>query len=117
MIWTSKKRRHNKSRHYALLEQKQQRRPMRIDSSKKVRTVAGENIVIMQSAGAADMTKVVALNASALDLYNALLGKDFGMADVVAARTDAYEVDPATAEADAKAWVEEMKRERLIVDE
>ena len=39
---------------------------MRFDERKKVRTVAGENIVIMQADGEADMTKVVALNESAM---------------------------------------------------
>lgn len=89
---------------------------MKIDKSKKVRTVSGENVVIMQADGAADMTRVVALNATALDLYNALLGREFTLDDVVQLLTDGYEVDDATARRDASAWVEEMRREKLIID-
>lgn len=90
---------------------------MRIDSTKKVRKVAGENIVIMQDASAADMTRVIALNESSMVIYHALLDRNFGAADVAKVLTDNYEVDAATAEADANAWIEEMKRERLIIDE
>lgn len=81
----------------------------------KVRTVAGENIVIMQGDGGADMTKVVALNESSMLLYEKLSGRDFEMADIVQLLTDTYEVDPATARSDAEVWVEQMRRNSLIV--
>ena len=72
---------------------------MRIDTRKRVRHVAGENIVMMQGDGAADMTKVVGLNES-----------------VAAVLTDEYEVDAATALKDAGEWVKSMKKEGLILD-
>lgn len=81
----------------------------------KVRTVAGENIVIMQGDGGADMTKVVALNESSMLLYEKLSGRDFEMADIVQLLSDTYEVDPATARSDAEVWVEQMRRNSLIV--
>lgn len=88
---------------------------MRINERMKVRTVAGENIVIMQGDGGADMTKVVALNESSMLLYEKLSGRDFEMADIVQLLTDTYEVDPATARSDAEVWVEQMRRNSLIV--
>lgn len=89
---------------------------MRFDERKKVRTVAGENIVIMQADGEADMTKVVALNESAMLVYEQLKGKEFAVADVACVLTDGYEVDEATAMADAEELVASMRREHLIID-
>lgn len=89
---------------------------MRFDERKKVRTVAGENIVIMQADGEADMTKVVALNESAMLVYEQLKGKDFAVADVARVLTDGYEVDEATAMSDAEELVASMRREHLIID-
>lgn len=89
---------------------------MKIDPRKRVRDVAGEHIVIMQSGDAADMTKVVALNDSALNLYGLLQGREFGEEDVVRLMLGEYEVDDATARRDAAAWIESMKKEGLIID-
>ncbi len=89
---------------------------MRFDERKKVRTVAGENIVIMQADGEADMTKVVALNESAMLVYEQLKDKEFAVADVARVLTDGYEVDEATAMADAEELVASMRREHLIID-
>lgn len=89
---------------------------MRFDERKKVRTVAGENIVIMQADGEADMTKVVALNESAMLVYEQLKGKEFTVADVARVLTDEYEVDEATALADAEALVASMRHEHMIID-
>lgn len=88
---------------------------MRIDSRKKVRSVSGENIVIMQAADMADMTRVVALNESAMELYNALKDCEFTVEDVVRTICDIYEVDEPTARRDAADWVEQMRKEGLIV--
>lgn len=89
---------------------------MRFDERKKVRTVAGENIVIMQADGEADMTKVVALNESAMLVYEQLKDKEFAVADVARVLTDEYDVDEATAMADAEALLASMRREHLIID-
>ncbi len=87
---------------------------MKINEKMKVRQVVGENIVIMPGDQGTDMTRVVALNESALLLYNALKGRDFEMEDVVRVLVDEYEVDEENARNDAQAWVEEMKKNNLI---
>ena len=89
---------------------------MRIDKTKKVRQVANENIVIMQAAGVADMTRVVAFNESALELHDKLLDIDFTEDDVVRVLLENYDVDPTTARHDAAEWVAQMRKEGLIVD-
>ena len=88
---------------------------MRINDKIKVRTVAGENIVIMQSTNGSDMTRVVALNESALLLYNCLTGSEFEVNDAARILTEEYEVNEADARKDAEAWVEEMKKNGLII--
>lgn len=89
---------------------------MKIDSRKKVHHVSGENIIMMPAAGTADMTQVVALNESALELYNRLKEREFTLDDVVRALLDTYEVDEATARADAEKWVGQMRKQQLIID-
>ena len=88
---------------------------MRINERMKVRSVAGEHIVMMQSDDSADMTRVVALNESALLLYNALMGREFEIDDVVKLLVEEYEVDEEPARADAQAWVNDMKKNHLVV--
>ncbi len=88
---------------------------MRINEKMKIRNVAGENIVIMPSDDAADMTKVVALNESSLLLYNQLKGREFSLDDAVQLLLDNYDVDEATARKDAEAWLAVMRKHRLIV--
>lgn len=87
---------------------------MRINDKMKVRTVAGENIVIMQDASGSNMTRVVALNESALLLYNALAGREFEVDDIVRLLTEEYEVNETDARKDAEAWVSEMKKNALV---
>ena len=89
---------------------------MKIDSRKKIRHVSGENIIMMPAAGITDMTQVVALNESALELYNLLKEREFTLDDVVRALLDTYEVDEATARADAEKWVNQMRKQQLIID-
>ena len=88
---------------------------MRINEKMKIRNVAGENIVIMPSDDAADMTKVVALNESSLLLYNQLKGREFAFDDAVQLLLDNYDVEEATARKDAEAWLADMRKHRLIV--
>lgn len=88
---------------------------MKINERMKVRNVAGENIVIMQGVEGTDMTRVVALNESALLLYNALTGHEFEVKDVVRLLIDEYEVDEEAARKDAEAWVADMKKNNLVV--
>lgn len=89
---------------------------MKIDKIKKIRQVAGENIIIMQAEGVADMTRVASLNESALEIYNLLKDREFTLDDVAQVLLDTYEVDEATARADAKSWVGQMLEYGLIID-
>lgn len=88
---------------------------MKINERMKIRQVVGENVVIMPGVESTDMTRVVALNESAMLLYNALTGREFEVDDVVRMLVDEYEVDEDAARKDAEAWVADMKKNHLIV--
>lgn len=77
--------------------------------------MAGENVVIMPGAQGTDMTRVVALNESAMVLYNSFMEREFDVEDVVRVLTDEYEITDDEACRDAEAWVAEMKKNNLIV--
>ncbi len=81
---------------------------MKFKSGYKVRSMAGENVVIMQGKGGSDMTRIISLNDSSLLLWNELQGKEFEVADVAAILVEAYKIESEIAERDAKAWVEKL---------
>lgn len=87
---------------------------MRINEKMKVRTVAGENIVVMADAAGSDMTKVVALNPSAMLLYNALQGREFTLEEAAQVLADEYHIAGSQALSDAKLWLADMQRNGLL---
>ena len=87
---------------------------MKFKDGYKVRSIAGENVVIMQGTAGSDMTRIISLNDSSLLLWNELQGKKFEVADVANILVENYGIDLATAERDAKAWVEKLQECNLI---
>ena len=81
---------------------------MKFKEGYKVREIAGEHVIIKQGRFGADMTRVIALNATSLLLWQELQGRDFEVEDVAKVLTDNYEVEAATATADAAAWMEKL---------
>lgn len=88
---------------------------MRINPNIKIRDMVGEHIVVMPGAVQTDMTRVIALNDSALLLYNALSGRDFELEDAVRVLTDEYDVTPDVARRDAEALLADMRKNNLLV--
>ena len=87
---------------------------MKFKDGYKVRSMAGENVVIMQGTVGSDMTRIISLNESSLLLWNTLQDKEFEVADVANTLVENYGIDLATAERDAKAWVEKLQECNLI---
>lgn len=82
---------------------------MKIREEYKVREMAGEHVIVMLgSGGAADMTRIVSLNPSSIYLWEALLGREFTVADAAQLLTERYEVDDRTARHDAERWIESL---------
>lgn len=83
---------------------------MKIKNGFELRTLCGEHVIIASGRENIDFSKVVNLNESAAIMWNAVIGKDFDAEDMAKALMAEYEVDEATALADAKRiadeWVE-----------
>jgi len=73
-----------------------------------IKSIAGEQVLIMQGRVGVDMTKLIAFNETSVWLWNELCGKDFTVDDVTNLLMSRYVVDRAVAEADAHAWVEQL---------
>lgn len=82
---------------------------MKFKEGYKVRSIAGENVVIMQGNSGCDMTRIISLNDSSLFLWNELQGKEFDAESVAEALIRKYEIDEALAEQDAKAWIAKLQ--------
>ena len=83
---------------------------MKIKKGFNLRTICGEQIIVAEGIENIDFSKIISLNESSAYLWNAVAGKDFTAEDLAQLLTDRYEVDDATALADAKEisqkWVE-----------
>jgi len=81
---------------------------MKIKEGLKIRPVAGENVLIVQGHVGLDMTKIISFNDTAKWLWDELLNKEFSLGDVVQMVVTHFDVDSATAEADAKKWITQL---------
>ncbi len=81
---------------------------MKIKDMYKIRSIAGENLVVEQGKMQADMTKVISLNVTAVLLWNELKGKEFTLEDAAEVLVKHYEIDKATAITDAKKWADAL---------
>ena len=88
---------------------------MRINDRMKVRDMVGEHIIIMQSTDKVDMTRVMALNETALFLFNELQGRDFEADDAVRLLTDNYEVSDEVARRDVEKSLADMKKNHIVL--
>ena len=87
---------------------------MKFKEGYKVRSMAGENVVIMQVTAGSDMTRIISLNDSSLLLWNKLQDKVFEVEDVANILVEEYEIDFDLASQDAKAWVEKLAECGLV---
>ena len=87
---------------------------MKFKEGYKVRSMAGENVVIMQGTAGSDMTRIISLNDSSLLLWNELQGKEFEVTDVANILVESYGIEMDTAVADARAWVAKLQECGLI---
>lgn len=87
---------------------------MKINSNYKLRSVAGETIVVNQGKQGVDMTRIISLNVSAKLLYEKLQGKDFALEDVARLLETTYGIGHEQAMADAAKWVESLRACKII---
>lgn len=77
---------------------------MKIRPEYTVREMAGEHLIVMPGRYGADLTRVIALNASSLYLWEELREREFGTEDAARLLIERYGIDVETARRDAEAW-------------
>lgn len=87
---------------------------MKIKPSYKLRTIAGETIIVKQGTRDLDLTHIISLNSSAKFLYENFIGKDFTEGEVAQLLVTTFHISRERAENDAKIWVESMKECQVI---
>ena len=81
---------------------------MKIKEGFELREMCGENIIVAKGVQNIDFNKIISLNETAAYLWKAILGKEFTPESMAELLRMEYEVNEATALADAqelaKAW-------------
>ena len=83
---------------------------MKINSNYKLRSIAGETIVVNQGTVDVDMTRIISLNQSARLLYEALAGKEFGVEDAANVLVESYGIEHERAMTDAQIWADALMK-------
>jgi len=87
---------------------------MKIKDGFELREVCGEVVVVATGRKNIDFSKVISLNESAALAWRAVVGMDFEVKDIVATLTDTYEVDEATAQADAAQLIAQWQEMGMV---
>ena len=83
---------------------------MKIAPNYKLRSIAGENIVVNQWTTGTDMTRIISLNASAKLLYEQLLGKESTLEDAAKVLVNTYGISIEQALEDAEKWADALRK-------
>lgn len=67
-----------------------------------LRTVCGEQIIVAEGKENIDFSNIISMNESSAYLWNVIADKEFTPDDLAKLLLDRYEVDEATAKADAE---------------
>ena len=82
---------------------------MKLKKGFKLRDVCGEKVIVAQGLEHIDFSKIVSLNESAALLWEKLQGKEFDTATATTLLIEEYDVDTATAQADARRLLDHWK--------
>lgn len=88
---------------------------MKIKKGFELRKICGENILIAHGVENIDFTKVITLNESAADVWNAVQDKEFTEDDMVKVLLDNYEVEESVAKSDVKTLAASWAEAGLLV--
>lgn len=87
---------------------------MKICEGMVLRSLAGCFIVTGDGRSPVDFSKVISLNETAAYLWNEVKDKEFSVDDLAALLTARYEVDEATAKADAQKLADTWREAGLL---
>ena len=83
---------------------------MKIIEGFKMRTIAGESVVVGEGMAQINFNKLISLNSSAALLWQSIEGKEFTVEDLCNTLLETYDVSEDVArkdsEAIARAWIE-----------
>lgn len=80
----------------------------------EITEIAGKQVVIKQGEFAVDMTKIIAFNNTALNLWMELKDKEFTREDVVSILLNSFNIEQEVAERDANVWIDQCISADLI---
>lgn len=81
-----------------------------------IQSIAGEHFIFMKNENQVDMTRVISLSNTAAWLWTQLEKKNFTLNDAVELLTGNYEVGEEIAFFDTKRWLEQLKKNDLLLD-
>lgn len=87
---------------------------MKIKPGYKIRTIAGENVIVSVGTLNVNMTKVISLNDTSVWLWNQLGNNDFDNHTVADLLCQHFDVDHDTALADSNDWINSLRNANLI---
>lgn len=87
---------------------------MKINENCTISSVCGENIVLRQGTLNQDMTQVISLNETAVNLWKQFEGKEFTVEDAAKFLVETYDIDTDRAMADAGKWAEALMKCKVI---
>ncbi len=89
---------------------------MKINKGFELREMCGEHIIIGTGVENIDFSKVISLNESAAWLWREVEGKDFTPESLAALLMEQYDVDEATALADATALASQWMNVGIVAE-
>ena len=81
---------------------------MRIKKGLRIRSVAGEDVLIMQGHVGVNMTKVASFNGTAKWLWDEFCEKEFSLDDIAQSLIARYNIDAVIAKTDASKWIDQL---------
>lgn len=89
---------------------------MRVKKGFTLRTICGESILLAEGKENIDFSDIISMNPTAVYLWENVQDKDFTAEDLARLLTDQYEVDEATALADANELAGQWKKAGIVED-
>lgn len=87
---------------------------MRIKRGYKIRSIAGESVIVSVGTLNVNLTKVISLNPTSVWLWDQLGDGEFTEKRVAELLVENYDVDPDTALADSRVWIGSLRKAGLL---
>ena len=87
---------------------------MKLKSNCKVRTIAGESVIVRMGEQNVKMTTIISLNPTSEWLWEQLQGVEFDAEKVADLLVGEYEVEREVALKDAEAWIASLAKADLV---